>query len=453
MTQNNIQTLTPLVSSMAITNGLINPQIESSYLIYQDGSTINAKNGMTGNIDFTGITLSTVANDAINNLTSGRTWKEKILLKGNFTLNYPITIMSNVILELQGKITMGNNSNSQMISGNTKNNFEIIGGNWDGNRTNQSGTGTNLRGFEFVSCSDYIIDKCIVHDTIRDNICNNYGTKFLIINSELYNCTLATGLAMNFANDSKAINNTIHDCDAGLYLYAQAEGTVQYCERNIISNNLIYNIVRDGISLYPEEAIDFVRWNTVANNIVRDAGTDTYHTGIGIGWGSGTTRGNADYNTCTGNVIYSSGTYNNGNPHILCKGHHNVISGNSMYNSYKAAMYITGDYNVITGNNIDKTRADSAFGIELVDSSYNTIQGNHVSNTGHNSIYIVTDTIAGCNYNDISNNYINTSNSYWVSIANVGSTGNRIANNFFTGPGGVQDNGTNTIKNNNVGYP
>ncbi len=426
--------------------------VSDSYIIYNDGSTTKAVNGTTGFVDYSGIDAVKVINSAIGNLSPGRIWKEKVLLKSNFVLSSSIIMASYTILELDGKVTMNTNSNSIMISGNTKTNFDVIGGDWDGNRTNQSGSGTSLRGFEFVSCSDYTIDGCVVHDCKRDNICNNYGTRFVVINCVSYNCMSACGLAMNFTNDGKALNNTIHDCDAGLYLYCQADSIVQHCERNIISNNLIYNIVRDGISLYPEEAMDFMRWNVVSNNILCDCGTDTYHSGIGIGWGGGVTVGNAYYNTCTGNVIYSSGKYNNGNPHILVKGKYNVISGNCMYNSYKAGMYITGNDNIIIGNVIDTTRADSGFGMELVDSSYNTIQGNHISNTGNDGIYLVKDVTTGCNYNNIANNYINKTGKNWLEINDIGSTGNIIENNFFSGEGGVLNSGTNTIFHNNDGF-
>jgi hypothetical protein len=53
------------------------------YIIYSNGTTYFMKNGTTGQIDFSSSNTSAVINNAIGNLTTGRTWQETIVLKGD----------------------------------------------------------------------------------------------------------------------------------------------------------------------------------------------------------------------------------------------------------------------------------------------------------------------------------------------------------------------------------
>ena len=55
--------------------------------------------------DPTGQDAAAVIQAALNNLSPGRTWKEKVVLKGNFTFSNSILIPSHTILESQGVIT------------------------------------------------------------------------------------------------------------------------------------------------------------------------------------------------------------------------------------------------------------------------------------------------------------------------------------------------------------
>jgi len=69
--------------------GSTRPTIESldvteayDYIIGVDGSTYYAKSGKTGKIEYSGSDATMVIHNAIDALTSERTWKEKIVLKG-----------------------------------------------------------------------------------------------------------------------------------------------------------------------------------------------------------------------------------------------------------------------------------------------------------------------------------------------------------------------------------
>lgn len=48
---------------------------------------------------------------AVDALTDGRTYKEKIILKGDFVISSSIIIESYTTLEFQGKVTIANNTN------------------------------------------------------------------------------------------------------------------------------------------------------------------------------------------------------------------------------------------------------------------------------------------------------------------------------------------------------
>lgn len=70
-----IENLQSVISTLQISNGIINPQSEAAYIIYYDGLTINARNGLTGRVEFSNLDAKTVIQNAINTLTSGRTWQ------------------------------------------------------------------------------------------------------------------------------------------------------------------------------------------------------------------------------------------------------------------------------------------------------------------------------------------------------------------------------------------
>jgi len=97
------------------------PAEEATYTIFQQGSTIYAKNGATGAIDYSGADASTVIQKALDSLTAGRVWQEKVLLKGNFDLGYVsgngcVNLPFYTILEIQGKLKLKNNVNKPLIA-------------------------------------------------------------------------------------------------------------------------------------------------------------------------------------------------------------------------------------------------------------------------------------------------------------------------------------------------
>jgi hypothetical protein len=83
--------------------------IAASYTIWREGDNYYAADA--SGIKFSGKNASYVIQSAIDALTIGRTWKEKIILKGDFTISNTIIIKSYTILEFQGKVTVADNAN------------------------------------------------------------------------------------------------------------------------------------------------------------------------------------------------------------------------------------------------------------------------------------------------------------------------------------------------------
>lgn len=123
-----------------------------SYLIFDDGTDAYAQNGTTGAIDYggpadngatDGADDQAVIQAALNGLTAARTWKEKVIIKGDFTIDSSLFVPSYTVIEVQGSITLGAGVaadsaifwNSDIVGGNSE--IEIFGGILDGNTANQ----------------------------------------------------------------------------------------------------------------------------------------------------------------------------------------------------------------------------------------------------------------------------------------------------------------------------
>ena len=119
-------------SGKTLRNDLYNsPPDAVSYIIFKDGGLIKAKNGRTGQIEFSGTDAATVIQQALNALTPDRIWKEKVVCKGNFTVTKSILLPSYTILEVHGVLKASDGMNYPIVrnadreNGNTD--IEFIG--------------------------------------------------------------------------------------------------------------------------------------------------------------------------------------------------------------------------------------------------------------------------------------------------------------------------------------
>jgi hypothetical protein len=96
----NYTLLTSNYNSKGSMQGLQNPD-EASYIIWNEGSTIYARNGSTGTIEYSGTDAVTVINNAIT-ATSNKGGGTIFIKAGNYTLGSSIILKSYVTLEGEG---------------------------------------------------------------------------------------------------------------------------------------------------------------------------------------------------------------------------------------------------------------------------------------------------------------------------------------------------------------
>ena len=141
----------------------------------------------------------TVINAGIAALTAGRTWKERVVLIGNYTTNGSIAVLSYTVLEIYGKITA--TVAAYVLSIVNRTDVEIIGGYIDGANLTNSGVGISGAGSTRIlvarmdiynaagygvqissQASEVIVSKCHINVYGDDGIAvNDSGTQKVII--------------------------------------------------------------------------------------------------------------------------------------------------------------------------------------------------------------------------------------------------------------------------------
>jgi len=134
-----------------------------SYLVFNEGDIIKAINGSTGKTQFSGTDASTVINNALGALTAGRAQKEKVILKGTFTMTAKIRPSSYTILDLSQAILINSGITNSMIENYDTTNgnkfIDILGGEID---WNDGGTAPKV--INFVKVEDSLIEGTYIHE-------------------------------------------------------------------------------------------------------------------------------------------------------------------------------------------------------------------------------------------------------------------------------------------------
>lgn len=419
-------------------------------LIAASNATANEKLWavLTGGLVCTGTNDQTIINAILAGLT--RTTMQEVDLVGSFSISGQITGVSNVILKLQGKVQLATAANCNMLSFTSETNFQVIGGEWDGNKANQTAVGSYLMVFD--TCTNFLVSGCTVHDAykylaptgtagygIYPTSCNDATFE----KNTIYNCgNIATdqtnGIGFMLSGNSvrcKIINNTVHDCDGGIYLWV---GAGQTCTNNLIEDNIVYNTSRDGIICYANGGT--VGQNTITGNWVSDAGIGSIHGNSCINIGNIAASNN---NTVTGNTIV--GVNANAGYGITIYGNYNTVSGNTIYNVCKTAITIlNGIRNTVSGNNIDTVQNTGYGGIAIDGSVRNLVSNNTIRGT-RNGIWLL-DTATN---NFIFGNYMIDSAFAWLRAEAAADTANIIESNIYITGDTLTNNGTaNTFLNN-----
>jgi len=340
-----------------------------SHVFFKDETEIKAKSGDTGQIEFSGKDAATVINDVLaNGLTGGRTWKEKVVSKGNFTISSVIKIPSYTVLEIQGSLTLANGvntdilQNSDQTNGNTQ--IEIIGGELDGNKANQT-AGTAL--IDFVKVTDSLVEGVYVHDAYFR------GVQFLTDShrNKVVNCWIENIGAVDDSGDGILLDGN-DNIASGNYIKG-SEGYNIYVrtgERNFILKNIC-----DGASGVTYINIGVSEYASPETIVIGNTAVNAKNDGIIISFNS------------TDSLILGNLAKGNGRHGIFVSG-----------NTEQGINLDTAEEIIIIGNEV---RSNVGNGIRLLKSNFVTIQGNFVTENNYVGI-----NITGSSWNIIKGNIV-----------------------------------------------
>ncbi len=416
------------------TDAVANPWSTASYMISTDGTNYYAKNGTNGQIDFQSINVTTVWNYASGNLTSGRTWKEKILMKGNFTINSSLYVPSYTILEIQGKLTLLNGTRKNMIENadtvNGNSYIEILGGELDGNKANIADAGAYpVQSGIYLGgvCTNIIIKGVTIRNTVRDGILIGYTPtayagpqKIVVTECTVLDCG-KTGSDCGDAISGIGCVNVIVSNNKCFGMYRH--GVIFRGSRDITIEGNICNgsIINDGICLYNS------KYTTINGNVCSN---NTNHGivlavdgGIGLGPCSDITiSNNICYGAISNHGIGLTGTAANIFARI-------TVTGNTLLNNKNEgiyAVYVTDSS--ISGNTAIGNRHHDIY---VLNSSYVTVTANVVYNATSQGILIETS-----NYCSVSSNICIGNPGmgiYFLTCANCSCIGNTCQGNGVDG--------------------
>jgi len=462
---------------------------DTAYIVFAENGIVYAKSGKTGEIEFEGTDASTVIQSALDSLTSGRNYKERIVLKGAFTLSRQITVASYTILDLSHaalKLSNGVNlAGDGIIKASDTVKIEIVGGILDANYPNNS---YNNNGILFVNCSNCLVEDVYVkyfayfgikggpvyRSRFTGNVLESYDdvrrTWVEIAygdNNEVSSNLIINGL-INFSwfdktdGDPELHGNKIH---SNICLGLTSRGGIRVCDwshETSIKNNIVMPYTGNiGIYGYVSE-----RCEVIGNIVVGQGGTES--NGIDFAYSKHILwEDNIVYNI-GGNGFATDGTSNiiiKGNiaaycgkngftlPYATANDRKVVLSNNIAYNNGQSAtghgFSVSNSLYVVVANNIafdDQATKTQNYGIALFnDCSYSIAKGNIVFGNTHIGIYVSGD-------NGIVEGNICRNNRWGITVFgdNIQVLNNQLVNN--SSGNFVDDGGTGRVIRNNVGY-
>jgi len=203
-------------------------------------------------LPLTGANATTVINAALAGLTAARTWKETVIVYGNYTGLGVITVHSYTILVIQGAWTCqdGLNThwilNSDTVGGNTF--IDICGGKLDGNQANQTAD-VNVIHFKTVShCWFYRLHIiCSKRVTTTSTPGVDYGgcgiQGITATNCIVYRCRIEQMMKDGVQFETNSYENIVCYCTFYTTIsFVTETGGIQFCITsgyNIAAHNMI----------------------------------------------------------------------------------------------------------------------------------------------------------------------------------------------------------------------
>lgn len=158
-----------------------NPSQESyRFIISADGSTITARNGLTGEVDYSATDAATVIQWAANSLSHSRHSIETILIHGSFTIAKSTTLTSYTKIILNGSLTIGHSVSQPIfkVTSTPATRIYFSGGTYDMNST------ANPEPSNAIDFQDANTTYVIAHDVTFQNIPrSSFGIHFAAPNN------------------------------------------------------------------------------------------------------------------------------------------------------------------------------------------------------------------------------------------------------------------------------
>jgi len=327
-------------------------QVGSHALVYHEDEKIRVLDA-AGNLRYEDANASKAINNAFNLLTSGRTWKERVTVLGNYTLTRAVEVPSHTIFELIGKFkledysdTWSGNKRPDLLHNTDPDNgndyIEIIGGVYDGNKDNGNSWNTSINPWNYNGLNCLYFSR-LRNLKIENVVAKNAGT----VGFHYDSCINVT------IQNSKVINPYFHGTHAG-HVGAPSEpnGNFEYRDCYI-----------EGPKSRPSPAQD--------READGDAVCDTYD------------EGGAILSNVVVNGSYAGGIEAGGaqkarvvitNCHVMNAGYHGITA--------------SGDNTIVKNNVVQNTSAlvyvpnsnvTAAYGIYVYSAKLGTISGNIVS--------------------------------------------------------------------------
>jgi hypothetical protein len=190
----------------------------------------------------TGANATTVILAAFADLTAGRTWKEKVVIMGNYVDLGQLALPNYIVVEIIGYLKARNALNTHFITndnpagGNVD--ITIIGGHVDANKENQAADMSCIH-LENVARPEVCFVKVRggkrVTASHGEGICFWGCTSGKIIGNHCYEAYYDNIKVRGASTDCVVVGNTTRDSEAGAGIQISSAGT----ERNVIANNTL----------------------------------------------------------------------------------------------------------------------------------------------------------------------------------------------------------------------
>jgi parallel beta-helix repeat protein len=224
------------------TDTIAYPEQTASYIIWKDGSTYYAKNGHTGQIDYSGSDASTVIQTTINALTSGG---EIFIKSGEYQAQLNLVDKQNIIIRGEGGDYEQSRGTIIKAPDNLNDHLVKI-------------DGTNMYGFRVdIIIKDLTLVGNSAHQTSGNLIDINHAYGVKIINCQFRD---AKDYAIRGGATNSAEQITIDSCfigSGGIYL---ASGSGWY----IHDNEIAVGSTKNGITVYSSSSqVNTIEGNTI----------------------------------------------------------------------------------------------------------------------------------------------------------------------------------------------